>query len=535
LANFLPQGYKQTLEAALAIVTAVGVGFSIDRSLLLDLDGQPELLINARRRDTEEGVDSGVNPNPNPLPREYFWACKDHAAWAFPSAVSSDPYCSTLKGHIWMSVSIDLGNILQKKPGTKNVASVNKPEADEPLKISDLFSFALDITIMFSADAPSDLVADVTNSLSPALAFTLFRLLLEIQFSIMCVGSVTMTVGFAQVSGGLFSDWTINMAALLLYFRKGGSGAAFYLTYSRGEAANDMGTLEGPPPNTPAAAKAAEDVYKDFETDNIKDALKGNEVNLVAGLVPTGVQFQIYAIITGCSGTFPDVRCDISTMTGIGFGVKIAIITANGGGFAAFIEKPIEDPKEGKPDTLYFCISNLEETEKSCLNLGFLLWLLRCLAVLADIMMAVGRAFLEAFEEVGKFMEKVGEFVGKVVEVIGDTIELVVDTAVQAIADCFPNNWIRRRHWCNDYPRRRNLPMNEWCWGNAWKGNCGGYSENGFGDTPAGHCRLMGIHPMCLSDAEKVAQIQAQVVSAFHQFNSANAAAYARYLAFKNR
>jgi len=254
LANFLPQGYKQALESALAIVTDVGVGFSIDRSLLLDLDGQPQLLINARRRNEEENGDHGLNPNPNPNPREYFWACKDHAAWAFPSAVSSDPYCSTLKGHMWMSVSIDLKNILQKKPGTKNVSSVNDPDADKAFEVADLFSFALNIDIMFSADAPHDLVEDVTNSLSPVLAFTLFLALLTIQFSIMCVGSITLTIKFSEVSGKLFEDWVINMAALLLYFRKGGAGAAFYLTYSRGEAASDMNEGVTKPPPKPSCS-----------------------------------------------------------------------------------------------------------------------------------------------------------------------------------------------------------------------------------------------------------------------------------------
>jgi len=63
------------------------------------------------------------------------------------------------------------------------------------------------------------------------------------------------------------------------------------------------------------------------------------------------------------------------------------------------------------------------------------------------------------------------------------------------IGNCFQSNWIRRRHWCDSYPRRRNSPMNQWCWGKSAWSTCGQY-----GSTPFPGCRLYTWHPMCLND-----------------------------------
>jgi len=62
--------------------------------------------------------------------------------------------------------------------------------------------------------------------------------------------------------------------------------------------------------------------------------------------------------------------------------------------------------------------------------------------------------------------------------------------------NCYQSHWIRRRHWCNSYPRRRHSKMSQWCWGGmsgqVWN-TCGQ-----FGSTPFPECRLGGWHPMCL-------------------------------------
>ena len=69
------------------------------------------------------------------------------------------------------------------------------------------------------------------------------------------------------------------------------------------------------------------------------------------------------------------------------------------------------------------------------------------------------------------------------------------------IGNCFQSNWIRRRHWCDSYPRRRNNYMNQWCWGGvsgeSWR-TCGQ-----FGSTPFGGCKLYAWHPMCLNDGSR--------------------------------
>ena len=65
----------------------------------------------------------------------------------------------------------------------------------------------------------------------------------------------------------------------------------------------------------------------------------------------------------------------------IGFGHKTAICTAGGGGWTVYIEKPLENPKDGKADSLVFCFSDLAEEEKMCINLGFLQDLVRTCAL----------------------------------------------------------------------------------------------------------------------------------------------------------
>lgn len=77
-------------------------------------------------------------------------------------------------------------------------------------------------------------------------------------------------------------------------------------------------------------------------------------------------------------------------------------------------------------------------------------------------------------------------------------LEFKVDISMGSffgLDNCYPepDKWVRRRHWCEHYPRRRNqFPGDEWCWGiGAWS-TCGEY-----GTTPFPFCRLAGVNPMC--------------------------------------
>jgi len=65
------------------------------------------------------------------------------------------------------------------------------------------------------------------------------------------------------------------------------------------------------------------------------------------------------------------------------------------------------------------------------------------------------------------------------------------------LGNCFQNNWFRRRHWCEHYPRRRNSLMDQWCWGPGWWCTCGE-----FGSTPYPGCRS-GFNPLCLNDIRR--------------------------------
>jgi len=68
------------------------------------------------------------------------------------------------------------------------------------------------------------------------------------------------------------------------------------------------------------------------------------------------------------------------------------------------------------------------------------------------------------------------------------------------VGNCYQKNWMRRRHWCDSYPRRRNHLMNQWCWGKTAWNTCG---KNTHGSTPYPGCRLLGLHPMCYNDQRR--------------------------------
>jgi len=536
ICNFLPPKQALALNATVAVLTTIGVGFSSDRSITVDLKGMPPLLVNARRRTTDVTATDAdaANTDQYTSDKEYYWACKYHASWAFPTAVTADPYCSKTTAHIWMTLCIALPSVI-KRPETMPAADTVAPNmaaaaaavgatatgadamttaaaaaaasaataaADSTWHISDLFSLAMDVTFVFSADKPSTLVADVISVLSPILAFSLFLLLLKIEFSFMLFGSLTFTLGLKKFSSGMFADWIIKLAALMVYFRKGGGGAAFYVTYSRGEAANDMQTISGPLPNNPAAKTCAEDLYKNLGRDKVKDALSGGEEEVKGGVIPTGIQIQFYAILTGCSGTFPNSVCAMDRKN-IGFGHKTAICTAGGGGWTVYIEKPLENPKDGKSDSLVFCFSDLAEEEKFCINLGFLLWLLDVLLGAAKMVMAIAQAIGKAIEKIGEVVVYVAKAVGQAVvagaQAVGQAVVAGAQAVAQAVNNCFQpyELWFRRRHWCDSYPRRRNAPMNMYCWGKGSWRTCG---KNTHGETPFPGCRLWLHHPMCWND-----------------------------------
>jgi hypothetical protein len=482
IGNFIGPAKKKILEAACKIVLRVSVGFSIDHSLYLTLEGQPPLLVNARRRNTDvatAGNTAGTDQYTSS--KEYFWGCKYHAEWAFPNAVSADPYCSSIKANIWFQLVIGLPNVL-KTSETKPAATSVSGDADQPFDIADLFKFEYDVQLLISADNPSTLQEDVTNALSPILAYTLFKLLLVISFSIMMIGGVVLKLQLNKFSGGLFADWMIKLASQMCYMRKGSTHVAFYLTYSLGEAANDMGLLPIPfTPNMEAGKSVVVDLYKNFAKPDVGDLMKNEGVDVPATIIPTGVQVQAYGIITGCTGTFPNAVCNLNSNT-VGFGFKVAVLLGNSNGFSAFLEKPLSNPQDAKSDTLAFCIADLKETEPACINLGFLLWLLDCLLAIANIILAVSQAIGQAIESLGKFLAA------------------AANALCQAVSNCCQpsNNWIRRRSWCNDYPRRRNTHDGKWCWGYTGYSDCGKEWDSWYyGATPFPLCRYGGINPMC--------------------------------------
>jgi len=408
---------REAFDNAVALVTSIAAGFSTERALYLNLKGQPPLLVNARRRNNDD-----KHKNHYTSDKEYFWQCIHHDGWAFPSN-TDESACKAMTGHFYMKIVVDLANVI-KRLDTKAEATTKSP--DKKFSVGDLFAFSMDLTVMVSVELPSALNGDVVDSCSPINAYKLFLLFLQINFSIMLVGSATMTLLLGKFSGGLFRDWTIKLAALLLYFRKSNGAGALYFTYSKGEAANDMAMLEGITPNLPAAKEVATSGFKLFSLDSISDLLKAAGVKVPGSLLPTGLQVQIYGILTGCTGAFPNVRCDLNSNT-IGFGFKLCLLTGGGNGHTAFLEKPLSDPKAGKSDTLVFCFADLKETEPFCLDLGFLLWLLNVFLALAQICVAIAQAIEAVFQEIGKIgaaigdgLKKIGEGIQKGFEDLGN-------------------------------------------------------------------------------------------------------------------
>jgi len=505
IGNFLGPAKKKALKAVLAILKTVAIGFSTDHSLAISLEGQPTLLVNARRRNGEvtatckksactstkacggSGTDKAecksdaADSTQYTSDKEYFWACKYHHTWAFPVSQQAQSWCKALNGNLWLHITVALPNVL-KKTETQPAASSAGGKANKPFDIAGLFSFSMDIALMFSVDNLATLSANFNDAIESEKSYNLFLALLTIDFSILCSGSVTVTLGLKKFSGGLFGNWVIKMAALLLYFRKGGGTAAFYLTYSLGSAATSLDTLAMPKCNKPAAMDTAKSLYDQYAADKVKDALKTGGADLAGSFIPTGLQLQIYVILTGCSGTFPDIVCNFQSKT-IGFGFKVALLTLSGG-YSAFIEKPLENPASGKADTLLLCISDMNEAEPACLNLGFLLELLNILGALADLVLEVGQAIGKVFESVGKF----------------------VDAIVGLVGACFPagNTWMRRRHWCADHWSSNNAfktqNVQKYCWGPLLWINCGDNPSSPlYGVDALPGCRLWGLHPMCLN------------------------------------
>jgi len=427
IGNFLGPAKKKALKAALAIVKLVAGGFSTERAFHLNLKGQPPLLVNARRRNNDDTHKEHYTSD-----KEYFWQCINHAGWAFPSSL--DHACKAMTGHVYLNIVVNLKNVLKKKD-TKNSAT----DTSKPFNVADLFAFSMDLTIMVSADQPSSLAGDVVNSLSPVLAYTLFLLFLKISFSIMLVGSATMKLLLKKFSGGLFADWTIKLAAVLLYFRKTNAAGALYFTYSKGEAANDMAMLKGITPNVPAAKAVATSGFKLFSLDKVSDVLKAAGINVPSSMGPTGLQVQIYAILTGCTGDFPNMKCNLNSNT-VGFGFKLAMLIGGSNGYTAFLEKPLSNPTLQKSDTLVFCFSDLKETEPFCLDLGILLWLLDIFLDLVNMVLAVAQAMEKAIEAVGKFGEQVAaqfQKLGEGIAKIGGAIGNAAKDAAKATGQAF--------------------------------------------------------------------------------------------------
>jgi hypothetical protein len=478
------------IEVATNVISFIGFGFSTDWSLQLNLKGQPPLLVNARRR-TSSQAGNGCAQNGVCIggteDKEYFWQCKHHTSFAFPADgfdaghPGYDPYCSKLNANLWLGISINPMELKPLKTPQTKPAAADEAEGEQakPLSLSDLFSLSFDIHLLFSVDNLGTVAANIMDCISPVAAFSLFTVLLKLQFSIMATGNLHFTLLLGKFSGGLFNDWMIKLGAVLLYFRKGANlNFAFYLTFSLGEAANDMETFFTLTPNTPATKSVAGALHKNFAKDDVKDTLAQGQDSVDAPYGhPTGLQYQVYGILTGCTGDFPHMECNLNSKS-VGFGFKACILFAGDNGFSTYIEKPLEDPTEGKPDTLVFCVSDLKEEEPACLNLGFLLFLLNCLLALAEIVLAIAQSVQQAFERVGKFVATIGQHIAT------------------AVNNCFPSrsHWMRRRSYCKDFHPYAASEENKYCWGPATWLDCDQYGVN-----PFPMCRLFGIHPMCLN------------------------------------
>jgi hypothetical protein len=511
----------------------------------LEIMGNPPLQANARRRITPSaGTEKdGASTEQYTCDKEYYWQCKHHQTFAFPEENFDDgrpPYdahCKKLNGNIWMGVSVDLMKVFElpqslspeanKKSGGRikdeNAAKLKRKNAQnlddtayqrskkvlkekvfdfspEPFSLSDLFSLSFDLNVVFSVDNLKKMAGDMKTMIVPALAFGMWMLLWTIEFSIMCTGSVSFGILLGSFSGGLFNDWYIKLGCLLVYFRKGSKAIAFYITYSKGDLANDMQTVFPIKSNLPGVKEEAQKLHKNFLKDDMDDAMGGADFQvdefLKVGMLPSGMQKQFYGILHGCDGSFPRISCETGgaglSAKNIGFGFKTVILLGGDNGFSVYVEKPLEDPKDKKSDSFLFCVGALGE--EFCINLGFLLFLLNCLAALADVVLALANW-------IGGALARLGQFFKNVVKGLAD-----------AFGACHPgkDNWMRRRYYCRHHYRGdyRDIPSggdwdlmeNKYCWGPyGWNGCGAGRTGDGiYGVVPFPGCRLWFSHPMCL-------------------------------------
>jgi hypothetical protein len=487
---------KTALELATKMVNFIGFGFSIDHSIQIDLEhmGLPPLTANARRRTTPSaGTEKdGAATEQYTCDKEYYWQCKHHQTFAFPEENFDDgrpPYdahCKKLNGNIWMGVSVDLMKVFElpqslspeanKKSGGRikdeNAAKLKRKNAQnlddtayqrskkvlkekvfdfspEPFSLSDLFSLSFDLNVVFSVDNLKKMAGDMKTMIVPALAFGMWMLLWTIEFSIMCTGSVSFGILLGSFSGGLFNDWYIKLGCLLVYFRKGSKAIAFYITYSKGDLANDMQTVFPIKSNLPGVKEEAQKLHKNFLKDDMDDAMGGADFQvdefLKVGMLPSGMQKQFYGILHGCDGSFPRISCETGgaglSAKNIGFGFKTVILLGGDNGFSVYVEKPLEDPKDKKSDSFLFCVGALGE--EFCINLGFLLFLLNCLAALADVVLALANWIggrwrgLDSFLKTSlRVLQTLSELV-TLAKTIGCADATTVDTTTGVITETF--------------------------------------------------------------------------------------------------
>jgi len=362
---------------------------------------------------------------------EYFWQCVHHHSWAFVEVQNfantweGNP-CKELDANIWMSILVDPTKVLKTKKTKPDADKAAEDETmEQPFPLGDLFSLSMDVQVGFSADVPSALTGNVAEMVAPTSGISLFLKLVRIDFSLMGFGSITVTVKLAAWSGGIFSDWAIKMAALVFYFRKQSMNFAFYLTRSMGSTANDAEALEAAWDKAihgkrmyPVQAKEdAKKLLDIFALPKIT-AITGDLMKVVGVMMPTGIQFQLYSIMVGCSGTFPDIQCGSgNTLTNMGMGLKAVLA----GGlenryvdYNAYLEKPLRNPTEKEGDSLSFCIGRMD-TEPWCANLDWILWLMQIaaaiLGAIRDVVVGIAQALHTAIVEVGKFIAEAAKFV----------------------------------------------------------------------------------------------------------------------------
>jgi hypothetical protein len=304
----------------------------------------------------------GTNP-PSVETKEYFWGCSHHSQFAFPlyGFEQYDPYCNKLNGNVWLHISFKADQLFKAFPKGKNgpkpdskppvltrqnaqvgekplkrqnaqvgeyknrsdceaactgteegCAPAQCAKFNDPFKISDLFAFNLDIHLQVSIDdwGPSPML-DMKMAIMPVTAVDLFLTFMRLDFGFLATGNLLMTVQLSTVSAGILKDLMINLGNVLLYFRKAGNTGAFYITFSLGEAANDMektwnslGDTHHNMGNINSLAESVGDaVYKEMLNDEVKDMLAGDQPSPFLAI--TGLQLQLYGILTGCTGVFP--------------------------------------------------------------------------------------------------------------------------------------------------------------------------------------------------------------------------------------